>query len=47
MNADLLRERVYSLACRLSWLGIGADIASMSIWELEGLYRFLRRLTDG
>lgn len=47
MNADLLRELVYSLSFRLSWLGIGSDIAGMTIWELEDLYRFLRRLADG
>lgn len=47
MNADQLRERVYCLSLRLSWLGIGPDIAAMSFCELEGVYRFLRRLADG
>ena len=44
MNAELLRERVYSLAIRFSGLGIGADIAAMTLGELEGVYRFLRRI---
>lgn len=47
MNADLLRERVYSLAARLSWLGVGPDIAALSIVELWGLYLFLLRVGHG
>ena len=46
MNIELLRERVCSLATRLSGLGIGADIYALSFAELWGLYRFLRRLAD-
>jgi len=44
MNAELLRERVYALSERFSWLGINADIAAMTLVELEGVYRFLRRI---
>jgi hypothetical protein len=47
MTIDTLRERVYSLSERFSWLGIGADIATMTLSELEGVYRFLRRFADG
>lgn len=43
MSADLLRERVYSLSERFSWLGIGPDIAAMAASELEGVLRFLLR----
>lgn len=47
MNADLLRERVYSLSARLSWLGIGPEIAALSLVELWGLYLFLLRVSHG
>jgi hypothetical protein len=47
MNADLLRERVYGLATRLSWLGVGPDIAALSIVELWGMYLFLLRVSHG
>lgn len=47
MNEDLLRERVYSLAMRLSGIGIGADIFALTIVELEALHRFLMRLECG
>ncbi|MDP1734278.1 MAG: hypothetical protein Q8L44_07945 [Sulfuritalea sp.] len=47
MNTDLLRERVYSLSARLSWLGVGADIAALSIAELWGVYLFLLRVSHG
>jgi len=47
MNADLLRERVYSLAARLSGLGVGPDIAALSIVELWGVYLFLLRVSHG
>jgi len=43
MNPELLRERVYGLALRLSWLGIGADIAALTLSEMAGIYRFLRQ----
>jgi len=47
MNGDLLRERVYSLAARLSWLGIGPDIAALTVSELWGVYIFLLRVSHG
>ena len=37
-------ERLQTLLGRFSHLGVGADIASLSIIELWGLYLFLRRL---
>lgn len=46
MNPTLLRLRVYSLSERLSWLGITPDIASMTICELEAVYRFLQRMAE-
>jgi hypothetical protein len=46
MTIELLRERVYSLSERLSWLGVTPDIAGMTICELEAVYRFLRRIAD-
>jgi|KBSMisStaDraftv2_1062788.scaffolds.fasta_scaffold807458_2 hypothetical protein len=47
MSEILLRERVYSLAARLSGLGIGADLLALSYFELEALYRFLVRVECG
>ena len=47
MTADLLRERVYMLAARLSGLGVGPDIAALSLVELWGLYLFLLRVGHG
>lgn len=44
MNAELLRECVYSLSERFSWLGVGPDIAAMTLCELEAVYRFLLRI---
>jgi len=45
-NLDWL-ERLQTLCNRFSYLGIGADIAALSIVELWGLYCFLSRLADG
>lgn len=45
-NLDWL-ERLGMLLARFSNLGIGADIASLSLIEAWGLYRFLMRLADG
>ncbi|MEQ1837780.1 MAG: hypothetical protein ABL858_05510 [Candidatus Nitrotoga sp.] len=36
-----------TLSARFSLLGIGADLAALSLIELWGLYRFLSRLADG
>jgi hypothetical protein len=46
MTIELLRERVYSLSERLSWLGVTPDIASLTLCELEALYRFLTRMAN-
>ena len=46
MNDILLRERVYSLASRFPALGIGPDICALTVRELWGLYRFLRRYSE-
>lgn len=45
-NLDWL-ERLQMLCNRFSYLGMGADLASLSIIELWGLYLFLSRLADG
>lgn len=45
-NLDWL-ERLQCLSARLSYLGIGADLAALSAIEAWGLYRFLSRLADG
>ena len=47
MKADQLREHVYRLSERLSWLGMTPDIPAMTPDELEGAYRLLLRLSDG
>lgn len=44
MNVEMLRGRVYSLSERFSWLGITANIAAMTVAELEAVLRFLRRV---
>lgn len=46
MSEELLRERVYSLSERYSWLGMGVDIPTMTRGELEAAYRLLMRLAD-
>ncbi len=40
-------EQLEMLLARFSHLGIGADLAALSIVEAWGLYRFLLRLADG
>ena len=45
-NLDWL-VRLQSLSVRFSHLGIGADLAALSIVEAWGLYLFLSRLADG
>jgi len=47
MNSPVWLESLQTLAARFSHLGIGADMASLSIVELWGLYLFLSRLADG
>jgi hypothetical protein len=34
------------LAARLPWLGIGPDLAALSLAELWGVYRFLQRVAN-
>lgn len=46
MNNDWL-ERLQILCVRFSHLGIGADLATLSLVELWGLYCYLSRLVDG
>lgn len=44
MSDDAWLGRLQTLLERFSHLGIGADIAALSLIELWGLYSFLRRL---
>ena len=46
MNDEWL-ERLQMLLMRFSHLGIGADVASLSLIELWALYLHLSRLADG
>jgi len=43
---ELLLERVQTLAVRLSHLGLGPDLAALTLAELWGVYRFLQRLAN-
>ena len=47
MNSEAWLERLCMLCNRLSHLGIGADLAALSLIEAWGLYLFLSRLVDG
>lgn len=40
-------ESLYSLATRLSHTGVSIDLACLSLAELWGVYRFLRRIAEG
>lgn len=40
-------EHLLMLCNRFSYLGIGGDIAALSIIEAKGLYLFLIRLAEG
>lgn len=42
-----LLERVQTLVARLSSLGIGPDLAALSLADLWGIYRFLQRMAEG
>ena len=44
---EQLMERAQALAQRLSHLGIGADLACLSVADLWGVYRFMLRLANG
>lgn len=45
-NLDWI-ERLQMLCNRFSYLGIGADVAALTVTELWGLYRFLLRRNGG
>ncbi|CAG4882998.1 protein of unknown function [Georgfuchsia toluolica] len=47
MNNDNWLEALRGLLVRFSHLGIGADVAAMTVCELWGLYCYLRRLAEG
>jgi hypothetical protein len=47
MNKQDWMERLQMLSVRFSYLGIGADLATLTIIEAWGLYLFLSRLADG
>ena len=44
---EQLLERAQALAQRLSHLGVGVDLACLSIADLWGVYRFMLRLATG
>lgn len=46
MNRDTWLEHLEMLLVRFSHLGIGADIASLSLVELWAVYLYLSRLAD-
>ena len=45
MNAEWM-ERLPTLCARFSHLGIGDDLAGLTLMELWGLYCYLSRLAD-
>ncbi len=47
MNNERWLIHLKMLCDRFSYLGIGADLAALSLIELWGLYRFLVRLSGG
>ena len=47
MNDDTWLDRLQCLITRFTYLGIGSDIAALSLIEAWGLYRHLTRLADG
>ena len=47
MMAGCWVERLHMLCNRFARLGMGADIAALSVVEAWGLYCFLSRLADG
>lgn len=47
MNKPDWLKCLHTLAARFSQLGIGGDIAALSIIEAWGLYLFLSSLADG
>lgn len=47
MNDETWQHRLHTLLERFSSLGIGADIAALSLIDLWGLYCYLSRLAEG
>lgn len=47
MSGEAWRERLQGLCGRFFHLGIGADLAALTIIAAWGLYLFLSRLADG
>ena len=47
MNNQIWLERLQALSTRFSHLGMGADLAALSLIEAWGLYLHLSRLADG
>ncbi|WP_292931770.1 hypothetical protein [Noviherbaspirillum sp.] len=46
MNSGTWLDELNGLVARFSGMGIGADIAALSLCELWGIYCFLRRLAE-
>ncbi len=46
MNNEHWLESLQMLCARFSYIGMGPDIAALSLIELWGLYRFLLRLAE-
>jgi hypothetical protein len=46
MTHPLWLYQLQALSARFADLGITADLASMSLIELWGVYRYLQRLTE-
>ena len=47
MNAPAWLEDLQALAARFAGLGIGPDLAALTLAEAWGLYRFLARIAAG
>ena len=47
MNAPAWLEDLQTLAARCTGLGIGPDLASLTLAGAWGLYRFLARMAGG
>lgn len=46
MNSEPWLDELNGLLARFSGIGIGADIAALSLCQLWGVYCFLRRLAE-
>ena len=47
MNAPAWLEDLQALAARFGGLGIGPDLAALTLAQAWGLYRFLARMSGG